>query len=207
MQAMSDKFLADAYSLESPEATREHYDKWAASYDSEIAENGYATPGRVAEALKAQISDLDTPVLDFGCGTGLSGLALRRAGFSIIDGMDPSSEMLDGARAKEAYRTLTGFDIADPAPVARGAYSAITATGVIGIGAAPPETFDLLMHALDRGGLLAFSFNDHALSDPAFEGRLNDWLDMGAARLLSKDYGDHLPGMNMKSNVYVVEKA
>lgn len=207
MQAMSDKFLADAYNLESPEATREHYDKWAASYDSEIAENGYATPGRVAEALKAQISDLDTPVLDFGCGTGLSGLALRRAGFSIIDGMDPSSEMLDGARAKEAYRTLTGFDIADPAPVARGAYSAITATGVIGIGAAPPETFDLLMHALDRGGLLAFSFNDHALSDPAFEGRLNDWLDMGAARLLSKDYGDHLPGMNMKSNVYVVEKA
>ena len=30
---------------------------------------------------------------------------------------------------------------------------------------------------------------------------------MGAARLLSKEYGDHLPGMDMKSNVYVVEKA
>jgi len=204
---MSEKFLADAYSLETPEATRDHYDRWAASYDAEIAENGYATPGRVAEALKAQVTDLDAPVLDFGCGTGLSGLALRNAGFTTIDGMDPSTEMLDGARTKGAYRTLTGFDIADPAPVPQDSYCAIAAIGVIGAGAAPAETFDLLMHALPRGGLLAYSLNDHALSDPVFEGRLSEWLDMGAARLLSKEYGDHLPGMNMKSNVYVVEKA
>ncbi|WP_085796345.1 class I SAM-dependent DNA methyltransferase [Falsiruegeria litorea] len=204
---MTQKFLASTYNLETPEETRDHYDKWAGSYDAEVDENGYVTPGRVAEALRAEVSDLNKPILDYGCGTGLSGLALRKVGFTTIDGMDPSSDMLDGARAKGAYRHLTGFDILDPAPVSAGSYDIITAIGVIGAGAAPPETFDLLMNALPSGGLLAFSFNDHALADPAFEGRLNDWLDMGAARLLSKEYGDHLPGMNMKSNVYIVEKA
>lgn len=204
---MSDKFLDKTYSLTSPQATRDHYDKWAATYDAEIAENGYATPGRVAAALRAHLPDPQAPVLDFGCGTGLSGIALRRAGFAVIDGIDPSPEMLEGARAKAVYRRLTLLELTDKAPIAKGTYRAITAIGVIGVGAAPPRTFDLLMQALDRGGLLAFSLNDHALVDPAFPGRLNEWLDCGAARLLSREYGTHLPGLDLKSNVYVVVKS
>ena len=52
-----------------------------------------------------------------------------------------------------------------------------------------------------------FSFNDHALEDPANEAGLNEWLDCGAAHLLFKEYGAHLPGIDLNSNVYVVEKA
>lgn len=204
---MSGGFLKDTYSLDTPEATQDHYDRWASTYEAEVAENGYATPGRVAAALFQQMPEPGTPILDFGCGTGLSGLALRKAGFQVIDGADPSPEMLDGAREKQVYRDLIGFDITDPAPVKAGKYRAIAAIGVIGAGAAPPETLDMLIGALPRGGLLAFSYNDHALADPAFTGRLNDWIDSGAARLLSREYGPHLPGLDMKSDVYVIEKA
>ncbi|MEX0319704.1 MULTISPECIES: class I SAM-dependent methyltransferase [unclassified Ruegeria] len=203
---MSEKFLKDTYSLDSPEETKAHYEKWAASYDDEVGEHGYATPGRVAEALWSKLPEPQTPILDYGCGTGLSGLALRRAGFEVIDGVDPTPQMLEGARAKGVYRNLSSFEITDPDPLEQGAYKAITAIGVIGVGAAPPQTFDLLMKALPKGGLLAFSFNDHALADPSYSGRLNDWLDMGAARLLFKEYGPHLPGMDLKSDVYIVEK-
>lgn len=203
---MSDKFLKDAYDLSTPEDTQAHYDKWAATYDSEVGENGYATPGRVAEALWTYLPEAQTPILDFGCGTGLSGLALRRVGFEIIDGLDPTPKMLEGARAKEVYRDLNSFDVSASAPIKKGQYRAIAAIGVIGIGAAPPETFDLLMHALPKSGYLAFSFNDHALADPAFTGRLNEWLDMGAARLLFREHGPHLPGLDLKSDVYIVEK-
>ena len=203
---MSQKFLKNTYGLSSPQETSDHYRKWAASYDDEVSEHGYATPGRVANALWAQVQDPQVPVLDYGCGTGLSGVALKGAGFRVIDGMDPSPEMLKGAAAKGVYRALTGFDVTDSAPVEAGAYSAITAIGVIGTGAAPPETFDLLMNALPSGGYLAFSFNDHTLSDPSYTGRLSEWLDMGSARLLFQKNGPHLPGMDMKSDVYVVEK-
>ena len=94
------KFLDKAYKARDAASTRALYDDWAASYEAEVAENGYATPARCAEALKGQTADMSAPILDFGCGTGLSGLALKLAGFETIDGVDLSAEMLEGARSK-----------------------------------------------------------------------------------------------------------
>ncbi len=203
---MSDEFFKSTYDLETPEQTEAHYQKWAATYEAEVAEQGYATPDRVAQALWSQKPESQTPVLDYGCGTGLSGVALRNAGFEVIDGMDPTANMLAVAKTKGVYRTLSSFEITDPAPLTNGAYTAITAIGVIGAGAAPPETLDMLMYALPKGGMLSFSFNDHTLADHTYTARLNDWLDMGAARLLFREHGPHLPGLDMKSDVYVLEK-
>ncbi len=76
---MAEKFLDKVYDAKGTDETRALYDDWAASYDAEIAENGYATPRRCAEALAGFATDPSLPVLDFGCGTGLSGLALRAA--------------------------------------------------------------------------------------------------------------------------------
>ena len=206
MAGMNDKFLKDTYDLSSAQETRNHYRRWAASYDDEVAGQGYATPDRVATALKPFALDEQVPILDYGCGTGLSGVALHKAGFRVVDGMDPTPQMLGQAAAKGVYRTLTGFDLSDPEPIRAGSYNIITAIGVIGWGAAPPQVFDLLMNALPSGGYLAFSFNDYTLADHNYTTRLNDWLDMGHARLLFREYGPHLPGMDMKSDVYVVEK-
>lgn len=203
---MTDRYLDKVYTARTPDETRALYDAWSKSYESEVAENGYATPGRVAEALAGVVTDKTTPILDFGCGTGLSGLALTLAGFEVIDGMDLSAEMLAEARAKGIYRALTQVSADAPPPIPKGEYPIITATGVIGAGAAPLALFDTLMKALDRGGLFAFSFNDHTLEDPAFEGRLNDWLDPGAARLRFREHGAHLPGQDLNSMVYIVEK-
>lgn len=203
---MSDKFLKNVYGLGSPQAMQEHYSKWASSYDDEVGGNGYATPKRVADALWSKLPEADTPILDYGCGTGLSGLALANVGYRVIDGMDPTPEMLQGAKAKAVYRNLFGFEITDPTPVQPDTYKAITAIGVIGTGAAPPETLDMLMNALPKGGFLAFSFNDLTLAEPSYTSRPNDWLDMGHARLLFRENGPHLQGMDMKSDVYVIEK-
>ncbi len=200
---MTKKFLTSTYKRADPDQARAHYDDWATSYDAEIAENGYATPARVAEALARHAPGLCGPLLDFGCGTGLSGVALRAAGFTTIDGADLSADMLKGAAEKGAYRKLWQIEATDPVP---GGYDLITATGVIGIGAAPASTFDVLLGALSSGGLLAMSLNDHTRTDPEFDGRWRAALDAGTARLLFQEYGVHLPGIDLKSTVYVFEK-
>ncbi|MBY5932391.1 methyltransferase domain-containing protein [Tateyamaria omphalii] len=197
-------FLDKAYRARDAASTRELYDDWAASYDAEVGENGYATPARCAEALKTHVNDMSAPLLDFGCGTGLSGLALKLAGFEIIDGVDLSAEMLDGARRKGVYRRLDKIEAGGALPDAD--YTAIAAIGVIGAGAAPIDVLHILMRALPRTGKLVFSFNDHALEDPAHEAGVAEWTDCGAARLLVKEHGPHLPGINLNSNVYVLEK-
>lgn len=198
-------FLDKAYAARDAASTRALYDDWAASYEAEVAANGYATPGRCAEALKACIDDLADPILDFGCGTGLSGLALRLAGFETIDGVDLSAEMLDEARDKNVYRHLDQIEADQPLPC--NDYAAMAAIGVIGAGAAPITVLHTLMHALPKAGKLVFSFNDHALEDPLHEAGVAEWTDCGAAILLFKEHGDHLPGIDLKSNVYVLEKA
>lgn len=204
---MTKKYLDKVYDARDAEATRQLYDDWSASYEAEVAENGYVTPGRCAAALAQCVSDKALPVLDFGCGTGLSGMALALEGFTTIDGVDLSADMLAQAKAKGIYRQLSVIE-ADAPPVHQpGAYAAIAAIGVIGAGAAPISVLHTLVRALEPGGMLVLSFNDHALQDPTNEAGLNEWLDCGAARLLFKEYGPHLTKIDLKSTVYVIEKS
>ncbi|TMM54490.1 class I SAM-dependent DNA methyltransferase [Sulfitobacter sabulilitoris] len=204
---MGDGFLNKAYRTRDPEAIRTLYDEWADTYEAEIAANGYVTPDRCAKALAKYAKDQAAPVLDFGCGTGLSGLALALAGFKVIDGVDLSPEMIDQAREKNVYRDLATIAPGGKLRHQPGRYGAITAIGVIGAGAAPATVFDMLMQGLGRGGLLVCSLNDHAIADRVNEARINEWTDCGAARLLFREHGDHLPGIDLGACVYVIEKA
>lgn len=202
---MTRKFLDKVYDYIG-KGVAEFYDDWATSYEQEVTENGYVTPGRCASALARFLKDKDTPILDFGCGTGLSGLALHAEGFTNLHGLDLSSEMLAQAEEKNLYRSLTKVELDAPLPVAKGDYTAIAAIGVIGPGAAPLDTFDTLVGLLNRGGLLTFSYNDHALKDRAYEARLNEYVDTATVRLLFRERGPHLPARNIHSTVYVIEK-
>ena len=202
---MAKTFLDKAYDGGTGDS-RALYAEWSDTYDQEVGKNGYATPGRTAKTLAQFVTDLSQPILDYGCGTGLSGLALKLEGFSHIDGLDVSSEMVEIAKKKGIYSDLRIFDPDHAPPVDIGQYRIITAIGVIGVGAAPLPVFDTLMGLLETGGLFAFSFNDHALADPSFPAKVDHYTANGLARLLECNYGDHLPGAGLKSNVYVLEK-
>ncbi len=203
---MTGGFLDKAYQARDAASTRKLYDEWASSYEAEVAQNGYATPGRCAKALAGLVTDQAEPVLDFGCGTGLSGLALRLAGFTTIDGLDLSEDMLKQARGKQIYRTLSMIEAGSALPHTSGDYTAIAAIGVIGAGAAPISVFDTLMDGLAPGGLLVFSFNDHALENPENAAKVTEYVTGGRAKLLFEEHGPHLPGIGLGSNVYVMAK-
>lgn len=200
---MTDPYPKQLWTLRTPEETRALYADWASDYESDVGE-GYVTPSRLAQALAVAVPDLTTPVLDFGCGTGLSGMALAAEGFATIDGIDITPEMLDIARSKPCYRTLWISKTEDRIPTEH--YTVIAAIGVISLGAAPPETLDMLLEALPQGGILAFSYNDPTLKNDAYTGKLEDFVKDGTVRIVSEDYGPHLASKDMNSTVYVVEK-
>lgn len=200
---MAEEFFDKVYGLRNAGETRDFYDRWSQQYDDDLARAGYATPGRTARALADQMQDLTQPILDFGCGTGVSGAALRDAGFTAIDGVDPAANMLDQARAKGHYRNLR---VIEPGAAVPAGYAAIAAIGVIGCGAAPVSVFDQIMATLAPGGLFALSYNDHALEVPDYEAKLHSYTTTGKARLLVEEYGPHLPKLDINSKVYVLEK-
>ena len=198
-------YLKQVHGLDGVKTVIDHYDAWSDTYDTEIAENGYALPKRMAEAVASVMDDKSLPLLDFGCGTGLAGAALKSLGFTTIDGMDVSAEMMAQAAPKGIYRTLTHIDPGTALPVPAGTYPLITACGVIGAGAAPLDVLDTLATSLTTGGKLAFSFNDKTLLDPAYLARVESHQNNGFD-LIYKERGAHLPGIDMKSTVYILEK-
>ena len=190
----------------SVDETMQIYSDCAETYDRDVAEWGYATPGRIAMALRLAGANPDKPVLDFGCGTGLSGLALKSAGFTQIDGTDISPEMLERARARGIYQHLWESAPGDMGHVKRGQYPIIVATGVISLGAAPPETLDMLIDVVPSGGLLAFSYNEATLADRAYTDRLDAAVLAPDIEMAFEQEGPHLPAKNMISAVYVLRR-
>ncbi|HBM68038.1 MAG TPA: methyltransferase type 11 [Rhodobacteraceae bacterium] len=202
---MTTTYLDKIYSADSADL-RPFYAQWAQSYDQEVGENGYVTPLRIAEALARHVKDLSIPILDYGCGTGVSGQAFQEAGFLTIDGVDISAEMLKVAAQKKIYRRLEVFAPESGPNVKLGAYQIIAAVGVIGAGAAPLAVLNKILALLAPKGLLVFSFNDHTLEDPAYDGLVEDYVNQGQAVLHLKEYGNHLPKQKINSNIYILEK-
>lgn len=202
-----DGVLGSAYDASTLADVGKLYGTWAATYDEELIANGYASPRRTAAAMADHVADPTAPLLDIGCGTGLSGAALRDAGFSTIDGTDMSPEMLALAGHKGIYRNLVPSTLEDPLPAAPGSYADMTAIGVFSPGHAPAALITDVLALLAPGGCFGFSLNDHALEDPSYRQTIDRVVAAGAAAIAFEDYGDHLPGIGLKSQVVVLKKA
>ncbi len=204
---MSDETPPQLWTSRSVEDTRDLYAKWSESYDKDVTDWGYATPTRLALALRMAGANVDKAVLDYGCGTGLGGRALRTVGFGIIDGTDISPEMLSQAEARGVYRAVWASDPGSLGHIGAGDYPIIAACGVISLGAAPPETLDLLVGAMAPGGLLGFSFNEATMADRAYTDRLDFVTLAPDIEVVFEEDGPHLPAKNMSSTVYVLRRS
>lgn len=196
----------DLWQARSLADTQTLYADWAADYDADMGATGYATPVRLALALRQAGANVAKPVLDYGCGTGLCGLALKSVGFDVVDGTDISPQMLAQAEAKGAYRQVWLSQVGSMGHIHAGDYPILTACGVVSLGAAPAEVLDMLVGALGPAGLLAFSYNDATLQDASYMDTLNRILTSGQVEKVFEDYGPHLPAKNMQSMVYVLQK-
>ncbi len=188
-----------------PAETIQVYKEWADEYDSDLAKRGYYTPLRIADALKPYRNQISGPVLDFGCGTGISGEALRLVGFNELHGTDITEEMLKKAEDKNIYQRLWLSKPGD-APAKPGDYDLIVAAGVISLGAAPAEILSDVLNSLAIGGLLALSFNDPTLECLKYDKVLEDEINAKRAKILFREHGPHIGDLNMGSDVIVIQR-
>ncbi len=106
------------------------YDDWSSSYDDDVRSWGYAVPERLAATLARRCQPGGVTVLDAGCGTGLSGEALRGAGFESLVGIDVSPASLELASARGIYADLAVVDLTAPLPLTDDAVDAAMSAGV-----------------------------------------------------------------------------
>jgi predicted TPR repeat methyltransferase len=190
-----ESFLDRVYERADGDANHRLYAEWAGTYDTDLTENGYATPARVAAVLADLVDDHEVAVLDVGCGTGLSGRALADRGFTTIDGVDYSGEMLEVAARAGCYRHLAAVDLNESAgDLETDAYGAVACVGAFGFGHVEAAALDDLLRVTRPGGAIAIGVNEPYW----LESDLSERLDAAAAahRIvdLTQSQGDHIPG-------------
>lgn len=190
----SEGFFKDAYSLKTTEQTKDFYSKWARTYDKEIdVEADYQQPIRCAKALGDLISDKSTTILDIGCGTGLSGVALAATGFSDIVGCDLSVEMLALADKTNCYGRLFETDLnKPPIDIETASIMGVTAVGVFSFGHVAPIAIDEFLRILKPKGVFVIGLNDHFYDEGAFPKKLDELEKTGRISILSSEHGLHL---------------
>jgi len=150
------------------------YAEWAWQYDQDLASIGYAVPEVATGIIGRMVPDTNAKILDGGCGTGLIGRALRRAGYAKIDGLDASAEMLEAARAKGCYQALYQILLGEEIDLPKESYDAACAFGVLTVGHAPPAALDGLLSLAKPGGMVIFSISEAGVKDGGFAEKLTE---------------------------------
>ena len=132
------------------------YDAWAGDYDETLRSWDYPAPRRTAALLQTHLSAPDGAVLDAGCGTGLSGEALRAAGFSGLIGTDVSAESLQVCARKGVYSRLEIANLEEPLPFACVFLTRAPASPSSVLTRAPPPLRDDHFSAVACVGVLSY---------------------------------------------------
>lgn len=160
--------LDRVYAATTPAELQDAYADWAAGYDRETIALGYCLPFLTTSWIARYMRRDAGPLLDAGCGTGLSGPFLRALGYRDIIGLDFSREMLDLAAGRDAYGELRQAELGKTLPWPDNHFAGFLSTGVFTAGHAPASALDELVRITRPGGHAVFTVRDVLLEDGGF---------------------------------------
>ena len=185
VKAPSD-FVDEAYHLENAQEMVGFYRKWAADYDRQMLDElGYTAAGTIAAILSEQLADTSASILDIGCGTGLTCRLLAERGYSNLDGIDLSADMLGVARERGIYRDLLQGDVNQPLQLETASYDGAISSGTFTHGHVGPEPLAEIFRVLKPGGILACTVHKDLWQSMGFEASFDAFLEQGSVSSIS----------------------
>jgi predicted TPR repeat methyltransferase len=151
----------------------ETYDAMAPVYDTQLLEWGYEAPEQAASLLAKYLPNFKSAeILDCGCGTGMTGAALRGVGAGgKITGLDMSRDSLEVAGAKNVYDHLDTADLNKPLSLDDNSVDGVLCVGVLSYVREEP-----LLREWKRitrpGGVIVFTSRDDFFEARGYAGTL-----------------------------------
>ena len=201
------------YSTDSATVQRD-YDALAEDgrYDERFEDWGYVGP-QTAAAIMRNYVPTDSLILDAACGSGLTGTALQNLGYSRIEGIDISEQLLRLAEQSGAYQRVRQVDMQDyPLPFAEDTFDAVCFIGALTY-FETPEILRQLCRIVRSRGHIVFSHRDDLMRDQHYDQHLAELEREGLwTRRFSTEPMPYLPhhpqyGDRIKVQYFVYEVA
>ena len=165
----------DIYKLTTPEEILKYYQDWTKKdkYNQDMVHLNYVAPKETVLVLKKYALDSNCKILDAGCGTGLVGVELKKFGYSNIDGVDFSQDMLDLV-PKNIYKKIEKIDLNKPLKFNNNMYDVITCVGTFTYGHVKSHALDELIRITKNKGLICFTINEGIYEKYGFDKKIKE---------------------------------
>ncbi len=202
---ISDNEILDrVYTATNHQELMSAYGQWAGQYENDtVGSFGYAAHISTARALADVVDDKTSLILDAGCGTGLVGEQLIKHGYTNIEALDYSAEMLKEAEVKNIYSRHMQADLSKPLDIPSNTYDAIVCSGTFTYGHVTPDGFDELVRITKPGGTICFTVREGAYEDHGYAERLQKLESNGLWKLLNKFDTEYLKEENVSCKMCV----
>ena len=166
------------YKLQTPEEVLEYYKHWTDNnkYNKDMIEWNYTAPKEAVEVVKKYASNKNFKILDAGCGTGLVGVELKKFGYSHIDGVDFSQDMLDLV-PQDIYRNLQKVDLNVDLKFRDNTYDVIICVGTFTYGHVKAHALDEFIRITKDKGLICFTINEGIYKEYGFDKKIKGLSD------------------------------
>ena len=165
----------DIYKLTTPEEILKYYQDWTKKnkYNQDMVDLNYVAPKETVLVLKKYAVDNNWKILDAGCGTGLVGIELKKNGYSNIEGVDFSQNMLD-LIPRNIYKKIEKVDLNKTLKFNTNMYDAVTCVGTFTYGHVKPQALDELIRIIKNRGLICFTINEGVYEKYGFDNKIKE---------------------------------
>ncbi|KAL9967573.1 hypothetical protein ACROYT_G025828 [Oculina patagonica] len=159
---------------------RRIYANWAAEYDKTVLHTiPYTSWKHIAHILDVAVLKAfpnkekdEMKIIDVAAGTGLTGVELNKLGYTNIDALDMSQEMLNEAKKKNVYKRFICAPLTDQRilEIETGAYDALVCVNAIGNKHILQSAMAEMCRFVSKGKELSFNFFLTVSSQRSFHG-------------------------------------
>jgi len=165
----------DIYKLKTSEELLKYYQDWTDNnqYNKDMVDWNYTAPKETVSILKKYVFNKNSKILDAGCGTGLVGIELKKNGYSNIEGVDFSQNMLDLV-PQNIYKKIEKIDLNKPLKFKNNIYDVVMCVGTFTYGHVKPHALDEIIRITKNKGLICFTINEGIYEEYGFDKKIKE---------------------------------
>ena len=168
----------DIYKIQTSEELLKYYQDWANNnkYNKDMVDWKYTAPQETVSVLSKHALNKNFRILDAGCGTGLVGIELKKYGYSNIEGVDFSQNMLDLV-PQGIYKKIEKVDLNKPLKFKANMYDVVMCVGTFTYGHVKSKALDELIRIIKNRGLICFTINEGIYEEYGFDNKIKELSD------------------------------